>query len=73
MTVGAARAIGLAEGLGTLARGAPADIAVIDVTREGRIEASRFESKGRNTPFDGRVVRGRARFTLVGGRIVHEA
>jgi dihydroorotase len=71
MTIGPARALGLAGG--TLAPGAAADVAVVDVSTSYRIEAGGFFSKGRNTPFDGRTVRGRARWTLVGGRVVHEA
>lgn len=70
MTIGPARALGL-EG-GTLAPGAAADVAVIDVSRTYALEAARFRSKGRNTPFDGKEVRGAARFVLVGGKIVYE-
>ena len=56
---------------GTLARGAPADVTVFDPACEWTIEPAEFLSKGRNTPYAGRTLRGRARCTIVGGRIVH--
>ena len=39
---------------------------------EFRIDASTFRSKGRNTPFNGRTVRGRVRMTICGGRVVYK-
>jgi dihydroorotase len=56
---------------GTLARGAPADVTVFDPTRQWTVDPSRFLSKGRNTPYAGRTLRGQAICTVVGGRIVH--
>jgi dihydroorotase len=57
---------------GTLAPGAPADVAVWDLEARWRIEPAAFFSKSRNTPFAGRDVAGRAVLTLVAGRVVHE-
>jgi dihydroorotase len=71
MTVGPARALGLAGG--TLAPGQPADVAVLDLATPYAVRAADLRTKGRNTPFDGAAVRGRARAVLVGGKIVHEA
>jgi dihydroorotase len=71
MSVGPARAFRLAGG--TLAPGAPADIAVLDVTTPWTVDAGRFWSKSRNTPFAGRWLVGRAALTVVAGRVVHEA
>lgn len=70
LTWGPARAFGLAGG--HLTEGAPGDVAVIDPEAEWTVEAERFHSKGRNTPFQGRKVKGRVTHTLVGGRVVHE-
>ena len=56
---------------GTLREGAEADVVIIDPEETYRIDASRFASKGRNTPFDGREVRGRVKMTICGGRIVY--
>ena len=55
---------------GSLAVGQPADVTVFDPTREWRVEPSRFLSKGRNTPYAGRMLRGRALCTIVGGQVV---
>ncbi len=57
---------------GTLARGAPADVAVVDPGMEWRCDPERFRSKSRNTPWRGRMLVGRCTDTLVGGRLVHE-
>jgi dihydroorotase len=70
MTVGPARILGLPAG--TLAAGADADVTLVDPARRWRVEARSFRSKGRNTPFEGWDVVGRAVAVLVGGRLVHE-
>jgi dihydroorotase len=57
---------------GQLSVGAPADVTIVDPRTEWTIEASAFFSKGRNTPVDGRKVKGRVTVTLVGGRIVFQ-
>ncbi|MCI0435557.1 MAG: dihydroorotase [Gemmatimonadetes bacterium] len=58
---------------GTLRRGAPADVTVFDPDFQWIVDAAAFHSKSRNTPFDGRTLRGRARLTIVGGRVVWDA
>jgi dihydroorotase len=58
---------------GTLRRGAPADVTVIDPARRWIVDPSTFLSKGRNSPYAGRELVGAARFTIVGGRLVHRA
>jgi dihydroorotase len=70
LTAGPARAFGLAAG--TLGRGAPADVAVLDPAAEWVVDAERFHSKGRNTPWKGKRLVGRCVYTIVGGRLVHE-
>ena len=55
---------------GTLAGGAVADVTVFDPTREWVVDPSKFLSKGRNTPYAGDKLRGRAVCTIVGGRVV---
>jgi len=54
---------------GTLARGAPADVTVLDLSRKRQVEPARFESKGRNTPFAGWKLEGWPVMTIVGGRV----
>ena len=56
---------------GTLRRGAPADVTVFDVETKWVVDPARFKSKGRNTPYGGHTLQGRARCTLVGGRIAY--
>ena len=58
---------------GTLARGALADVTVFDPDRRWVVDASRFKSKGRNTPYGGHALVGQALVTVVGGRVVHRA
>jgi dihydroorotase len=58
---------------GTLRRGAPADVTVFDATTKWVVDPSRFKSKGRNTPYTGQTLQGRARCTLVGGRVAYRS
>jgi len=60
-----------APGIGRLAAGGPADLCVIDPAVEWQVQADALRSQGKHTPFAGYAIRGQARFTLVGGRIVH--
>jgi dihydroorotase len=68
MSCGPARVFHLPGG--TLRRGSPADVTVFDPGESWVVEAARFRSKGRNTPYEGQTLRGRARRTIVGGRTV---
>jgi dihydroorotase len=54
----------------TLSIGAKADVTLIDPDREWTVEASKFESLSRNTPFHGWKLKGRAVRTIVGGETV---
>src|SRR5438874_2331049 len=54
---------------GTLSIGAKADITLIDPNREWTVDASKFESLSRNTPFHGWKLKGRAVRTIVGGEM----
>ncbi len=69
MTVGPAKVLGL--DMGTLKIGAAADITVIDPNRVWTVDKNKFFSKGRNTPFDGWRLTGKAVLTMVDGRIVY--
>ncbi|TVQ32468.1 MAG: dihydroorotase [Phycisphaeraceae bacterium] len=73
MTVNPARLCGLdRRGLGRLEAGGPADVTIIDPDLAWTIRAAEFAGKGRNTPFEGWEVRGRAVGTIVAGRRVWE-
>jgi dihydroorotase len=56
---------------GALERGQVADFLLFDEDEEWTIDAKRFASKGKNTPFDGHSVQGRVKATFVGGQCVY--
>ncbi|MFH1066708.1 MAG: dihydroorotase [bacterium] len=55
---------------GTLQAGSIADVTVIDPDLEWTVDSSEFHSLGRNTPFNGAKLKGRAVMTLVKGEVV---
>lgn len=69
MSAAPAALLGL-KNKGTLARGADADLVVIDPDALWT-PAAPFFSKSSNTPFSGRRLKGRALTTLSAGRVVH--
>ncbi len=71
LTSAPARAFGLPGG--TLARGAAADVAILDPAAEWLCTAERLHSKSTNSPWKGRHLTGRCTHAIVGGRLVHEA
>ena len=56
---------------GTLAPGAPADVAVLDPAAQWTVDPTAFRSKSRNSPFAGRALAGRAVLTIVAGKTAH--
>jgi dihydroorotase len=56
---------------GTLRKGGVADVTVFDPEAEWEVNANRFRTKGRNTPYQGMTLTGRVHYTLVDGRLVH--
>lgn len=58
---------------GTLARGAVGDVTVFDPRREWVVDPAAFQTKGRNTPYGGKTLTGRATCTIVGGAVVFRA
>ena len=71
MTIMPARIFGLdVLGVGTLRPGVKADLTLIDLDRKWKVDASSFYSKGRNCPFNGWELYGKAILTIVAGRIV---
>jgi len=70
LTAAPARIFGLPGG--SLARGAPADVAVLDPALEWTCDTAALHSRSRNTPWKGRRLIGRCTHTLVGGRLVHQ-
>ncbi len=64
-----AKLLGL--GGGRLARGATADLVLIDLEMPWTVEPEQLRSKSKNTPFDGARFEGRALVTFVAGRPVY--
>jgi dihydroorotase len=56
---------------GTLRRGTVADVTVFDPARAWTVDPARFRSRGRNSPYAGRTLRGHVACTVVGGRVVY--
>lgn len=67
MTVTPSGIIGIPKG--TLAEGADADVAIIDLSRDFMVEPERFLSKGKNTPFKGWQLKGAVLKTVSKGKI----
>ena len=57
---------------GRLAKGAAADLTLIDPDRGWQVLETTLLSKSKNSPFDGRPVQGQALMTMVDGRIIHD-
>ncbi len=68
MTCNPARILGLPGG--RLAAGAPADVTLIDPDHEWVVNPRQFRSQGRNCPFAGWRVRGRAVWLFVEGHMI---
>jgi len=58
---------------GRLAKGAPADLVLCDLSAPIVIDADQLLSKSKNSPFDGRRLQGKVLRTLVDGRTVYRA
>ena len=69
MSVNPAKILGI--NAGTLAAGAPADIALIDPDEQWTVDVNKLHGKSKNTPFKGMTLTGRVRMTLLNGAIVY--
>ena len=58
---------------GQLNVGAPADVCIFDPAVEWQVTAEILKSRGKNTPFIGKTLKGRALTTVVGGQVVYQA
>lgn len=56
---------------GTLSEGSVADVTIISPNEEWIINPDEFSSKGKNTPFGGKKVSGKVKYTILEGRIVY--
>lgn len=58
---------------GRLAKGAPADLVLMDPGAPRRIDPQAFRSRSKNSPFKGRLLQGAVLRTVVAGKTVFEA
>jgi len=70
MTTGPAGILGIDKGHLTV--GADADIAIFDLKKEWVVDAKKFFSKGKNSPFIGKTLTGKAVCTIVAGNVRFE-
>ncbi len=70
MSYNPAKVIGIDKGI--LKPGKIADIMIFDPDAEYTIDVNKFESKGKNTPFHGKKVKGLVKYTICSGNIVYE-
>jgi dihydroorotase len=70
LSLNPARLLGLGK-KGRVAAGADADLTLLDLDRETVVDRTRFESRSRNTPFDGWALKGAPVMTVVGGKVVY--
>lgn len=71
MSCNPAHILGLKE-KGNLGIGMDADIIIVDANKEWINDTSKSYSKSRNDPYDGRNMKGKVEYTIVGGKIVVE-
>ncbi len=58
---------------GSLKKGGIADVTVFDPSERWKVDPSQFLSKGRNSPYTGMTLVGRAACTIVGGSVVYRS
>ena len=64
-----ARLLGLPRG--TLEVGAEADLVLFNAAQEWTVDPEKLHSKSKNTPYAGRKVHGRVKYTIVNGEVVY--
>ncbi len=57
---------------GRLAIGGDGDLVIFDPEEKWTVDPEKFYSKGRNTPFAGMELKGKVKYTVVGGKIVYQ-
>jgi dihydroorotase len=71
LTINPAKLCGLdrSHGLGSLRKGGPADVTIIDPNEKWTIATSTFVGQSKNSPFIGRAVKSRVVATIVAGQV----
>ena len=71
MSAAPARLLGLQKGL--LRSGYDADLTIVDPDEEWIVDSTKFYSKGKATPFEGRSLTGKVKYLFIDGRLVFES
>lgn len=69
MSTAPARLLSL-EGLGSLEPGMAGDVTILDLDKEVKIDNEQFESKSKNSPFQGWKLKGGVQTTIVAGNVL---
>ena len=69
MTTAGAKIVGISAGV--LKEGGPADLCLFDPKAEWTVDPEKSKSRSRNTPFAGRRLRGKVRYTICEGKTVY--
>lgn len=72
MSYNPAKVLGIDDFYGRITEGAKADIVVFDSNEEWVVDSSKFLSKGHNTPYNGKVLKGKVKMTIVDGCIKYK-
>ena len=70
MSLNPARLLGMNKG--KIKEGCDGDLVLVDINKKVKIDSQRFESKGKNTPFDGMEFYGEIAATIKAGKIVYK-
>jgi dihydroorotase len=70
MSYNPAKILGL-EG-GEIVEGGVADLTIVNLDERFTVDSSKFESKGKNTPFNGYELRGVVKYTVVDGEVKYK-
>jgi dihydroorotase len=71
MSANPARILGLKD-RGSIAAGLRADLTVVDTAASWIVEPALFKSRGKNSPFAGRELKGKVLLSIHGGRVAYQ-
>ena len=71
MSYNPAKVIGIDKDYGRLTEGAMADIVIFNPNAEWTVDVNAFASKGHNTPYNGKVLKGKVMATICDGALVY--
>ena len=67
-----AKVIGIEQERGSIEAGKLADIMIFNPEKEYVVDVKEFASKGKNTPYNGKLLKGKVSMTICNGKIVYQ-